>query len=451
MKPNARARQASGLTAQRIAQWEASGRDYSTWPALDETARDLAGAYPALGIPNGCAIGEGADETDHAALLWDQLRDRTEREKPRHHSDILRRTADLVATSPADSAPGFGPMRFSAERWAAYLAREGIPWPRLPSGALALGDDTFREMARAYPAEVGPIRELRTALSQLRLQDLAVGSDGRNRCLLSAFGSRTGRNQPSNARYIFGPSTWLRGLIRPAEGKAVAYVDWEQQEFGLAAALSGDPAMMDAYRTGDPYLTFAKQAGAVPPNGTKQTHKAERERFKVLALAVQYGMGAEALARKLDESPARGRELIELHKRTYPRYWQWSDAVEMTAMLAGRLHAAFGWTVHVGPNANPRSLRNFPLQGNGAEMLRLACILATEQGIRVCARSMMRCWLKGRPAKSKPWLPARKRPCGRRASWSCPGSRYGRTQRLCAGRTATWTPEASGFGGRSGT
>src|SRR5262249_48567342 len=49
-----------------------------------------------------------------------------------------------------------------------------------------------------------------------------------------------------------------------------------------------------------------------------------------------------------------------------------------------KLHAAFGWTVHVGENVNPRSLRNFPLQANGGEMLRLACCMATEQEIHVC-------------------------------------------------------------------
>src|SRR5262249_22782151 len=158
------------------------------------------------------------------------------------------------------------------------------------------------------------------------------------------FRSRTGRNQPSNSRYIFGPSVWLRGLIRPAEGMALAQLDWEQQEFGIAAALSSDPAMMEAYRSADPYLTFAKQAGAAPKEATRQTHGAERERFKVLSLADQYGMGAAALARRLDESPARGRELLQLHRAIYPRYWQWSDAVEMTAMLSGRLQAAFGWS-----------------------------------------------------------------------------------------------------------
>jgi hypothetical protein len=274
---------------------------------------------------------------------------------------------------------------FKAERFAAWLIEQGVPWPRLASGALDLSDDCFHEMGRAYPDRVSPIRELRHGLSQLRLEELAVGADGRNRGLLSAFASKTGRNQPSNSRFIFGPSTWLRGLIRPGPGRAVAYVDWEQQEFGIAAALSGDKAMMAAYRSADPYLTFAQQAGAVPRDGTKETHKAERERFKVLCLAVQYGMGADSLARRLDEAPARGRELLDLHRRTYPRYWHWSDAVEMTAMLAGQLQAAFGWTVHVGPNANPRSLRNFPLQSNGGEMMRLACILATERGIQVCA------------------------------------------------------------------
>jgi hypothetical protein len=274
---------------------------------------------------------------------------------------------------------------FRADRWAAYLNSRGIPWPVLPSGALALDDDTFREMARAFPAEIGPIRELRHALSQLRLNELAVGPDGRNRLLLSAFASKTGRNQPSNSRFIFGPSAWLRGLIRPEPSRSVAYVDYEQQEFGIAAALSGDPAMMAAYRSGDPYLAFAKQAGLVPADATKASHKAERDQCKLCVLAVQYGQGPEGLARRLGVPVARGRQLLEMHRQTYPRYWQWSDAIQDRAMLHGRLQSAFGWAVHVGPDANPRSLRNFGMQANGAEMLRLACCLTTERGIQVCA------------------------------------------------------------------
>ena len=53
--------------------------------------------------------------------------------------------------------------------------------------------------------------------------------------------------------------------------------------------------------------------------------------------------------------------------------------------MTGKLTSTFGWQVHAVAGANPRSLRNFPLQANGAEMLRLACCLATERGIKVCA------------------------------------------------------------------
>ena len=100
---------------------------------------------------------------------------------------------------------------------------------------------------------------------------------------------------------------------------------------------------------------------------------------------MQYGQGQEGLALRLGVPVARARELLEMHRRAYPLYWRWSDGVQDHAMLHGRLHTTFGWHVHAGPDANPRSLRNFPMQANGAEMLRLACCRATEGGVVVCA------------------------------------------------------------------
>lgn len=273
---------------------------------------------------------------------------------------------------------------FKQDRFAAWLNRVGLPWPRLETDRLDLSDDAFREMARAYPI-VAPLRELRASLSELRLNDLAVGSDGRNRCLLSPFRARTGRNQPSNSKFIFGPSVWLRGLIQPPPGHAVAYLDWSQQEFGIAAALSGDANMIAAYQSGDPYLAFAKLAGAVPQDATKKSHAAERELFKACVLAVQYGMGPDALALRINQPPVVARDLLRSHQETFRAFWRWSDAAVDTAMLKGKLQTCFGWTIHVAPDANPRMLRNFPMQGNGAEMMRLACSLVTERGIELCA------------------------------------------------------------------
>ena len=273
---------------------------------------------------------------------------------------------------------------FKTSRWESYLVDHGIPWPRLESGRLDMRDETFRGMARSYP-QIAPIRELRSALSEMRLANLHVGDDARNRCLLSPFRARTGRNQPSNSKFIFGPAVWLRGLIRPKPGWGMAYVDWSQQEFGIAAALSGDPAMMAAYNSGDPYLAFAKQAGAAPPEASKDTHEAIRNQFKECVLAVQYGMGEASLAAKINQPVARARQLLTLHRRTYQTFWKWSDSAVDQAVLGGRLWATFGWQIQVSGEVNDRSLRNFPMQANGAEMLRIACIFLCDHGIRICA------------------------------------------------------------------
>src|SRR4029450_12426214 len=79
------------------------------------------------------------------------------------------------------------------------------------------------------------------------------------------------------------------------------------------------------------------------------------------------------------------RDLLRAHRETYRTFWRWSDAAVDTAMSALSLHTVFGWRAGVGENTNPRFLRNFPMQANGAEMLRLACCLATERDIEVCA------------------------------------------------------------------
>lgn len=273
---------------------------------------------------------------------------------------------------------------FKVARFAQWLNDNNIAWKHLPSGALDTKDDTFKEMARIHP-EVSPLRELRVSLSQMRLAELAVGDDGRNRCLLSAFRARTGRNQPSTTKFIFGNAVWLRGLIKPAEGFGIAYIDWSQQEFGIAAALSHDPLMKEAYHSGDPYLAFAKQAGAVPADATKKSHKAQREQFKACVLAVQYGMGAKSLAERINQPEIRAKELLRLHQETYRVFWAWSGGAVNYAMLHNKLWTTFGWTVHVGSEPNPRFLSNFLMQGNGSEMLRLACCMVVDAGIKICA------------------------------------------------------------------
>jgi len=96
-------------------------------------------------------------------------------------------------------------------------------------------------------------------------------------------------------------------------------------------------------------------------------------------------MGEKSFALEINEPVYVARDLLQLHRNTYRRYWAWSDINVDIALLGQPLTTVFGWRMFAGSEPNPRSLANFHMQANGAEMMRLACCLATESGIRVCA------------------------------------------------------------------
>src|SRR5262245_46554619 len=62
------------------------------------------------------------------------------------------------------------------------------------------------------------------------------------------------------------------GVDQAAARHGIAYVDWSQQEFGIAAALSGDAAMQAAYQSGDPYLASFWRFLAEQGHGRLITH-----------------------------------------------------------------------------------------------------------------------------------------------------------------------------------
>ena len=92
-------------------------------------ARELAGQYPILGIGPGYETEAGYDETDYAGALWELLRNGTPSIKRKHDRDVLTRAAEMVVA--AGPTCGSDRLSFSTQRWAEWLARNGIPWPRL--------------------------------------------------------------------------------------------------------------------------------------------------------------------------------------------------------------------------------------------------------------------------------------------------------------------------------
>jgi DNA polymerase-1 len=277
-----------------------------------------------------------------------------------------------------------GAGTFSASGWLAWCASEGIPWPLLPSGAPMLDEDTFKKMADTHP-RVLVMAYARKLRGQSRGFGFPFGPDGRLRCMMSPFGSDTGRNQPSPTTFIFAASAWLRPIVQAPPSTVLASIDYASQEFGLAGALSGDVGMMEDYRTGDPYLAFGRRAGAIPSEATKSSHRAERNIYKQVALAVQYGMGHASLAQRRDVPNSQAKRLIAQHREAYPAYWTWRQSVIDTVLCGGSVSTAFGWRRLTRLKDSPNSIGNFLVQSSGAEIMRLVIIALEESGRRVIA------------------------------------------------------------------
>ena len=259
----------------------------------------------------------------------------------------------------------------------------------------------------------------------------SVGSDNRLRTFLGPFGTQTGRNAPKASRFILAMSSWLRCLIEPPPGWVIIGIDYSSQEFAIAAIMSGDKNMIEAYLSGDPYLYFAKKAGAVPedasPKGCKdparmvagflppgtdishgipadilaalpaealaileayKRHKFQRGLFKATTLGLQYGMGADKLAVKLSSdmgikfTKEDAQRLIDMHKKVYAVFWQWAERIGMDYERKGVLVLWDGWAL-LGDNDNILSVRNFPVQGTGGVIMREAVRLAHLDHIRI--------------------------------------------------------------------
>ena len=261
-----------------------------------------------------------------------------------------------------------------------YARRQNINWPRLESDA-AVPDkraETFRNLAMAYP-QVSDLRELRATLAQLRKNKLAIGRDGRNRCLLGLYGTKTGRNAPGSSEYVFGPAKCFRFLVAPPPEMGLIYRDFSQQEVRIAAVKSGDAALLAACESGDVYLGVAEQLGFDP------LKPGMRDLFKIVVLAINYGAGPRMLAVLAGISPYEASEIVARLKARFRTFCDWCDNVADWAGLHLYLTNELGWTMQCPPGSPARTVRNYLVQSCGSAIMHTLCILAERRGIEIVA------------------------------------------------------------------
>ena len=292
---------------------------------------------------------------------------------------------------------------FKEEKFKRYVKENNFIWETTPNGMLITKNEYLKDKARTYP-ELRELYELNVTLGQLRLgisekkktkskKGLSIGKDGRNRSNLWPFNTRTGRNAPSSSGYIFGAAAWVRGFIKPREGTALVYLDYSQQELGIAAALSGDQTYIDAYNSGDVYLATAKATGSVPQDATKESHSDIRAKFKAGFLSIGYGASVKGVAYSTN-LPAVDAYIIHAgHHTNFREYWKWSELFVKQALADKRVFTKHGWaywtdsfnTRNDGKPQSTNTLMNWPIQSTGAEILRRATILLLLNKIKVIA------------------------------------------------------------------
>ena len=274
---------------------------------------------------------------------------------------------------------------FKKDKFLKLLVRNNLTgkWPVTSKGTYKTDEKTLSKY-KHYP-DIKLLREIKRLVDSDKLKGYAVGSDGRSRSWVRMFKTITGRCAWSSASYPFGSARWTRSFIKPPKGYMYAYIDWKFQEPCISAYLSKDKNLIEDVQSGDVYLACAKRVRAVPEDATKGTHGTERGIYKRGVLATQYQMGAVSLAHQLKISLKRGRNVHIKIKKAYPTYFNWSNRIVQKLQGRGRVQTLYGWTRHnaVGHYQNLRSLGNWPIQSNGAEMLRAATMEVIHAGLEV--------------------------------------------------------------------
>jgi hypothetical protein len=266
-----------------------------------------------------------------------------------------------------------------------FLVRHNIRnWRRTRTGILGTKDRDFALLEAQRPEEFAGLADAHKTVKNLHELQLIAGQDGRYRTPLWPFSTITGRAAPNGAAYPFTVPSWCRFTLMPQPGKALLYLDFSSMEFGVAAGLSRTPAMLADYAT-EPYLVLPIETGLLPRTATKHTHGRERDRWKPMVLATQYGGGEALLARRLDLSLSQARSVVHLHRDRYAGYWEWSDRKLQRAFEDGELVARDGWRCGVNTFSSIFTARNWLIQANSAALFRYAGLLMRSLHLPVIA------------------------------------------------------------------
>ena len=165
-----------------------------------------------------------------------------------------------------------------------------------------------------------------------------------------------------------------------AEHTLVA-ADYSQIELRLMAHLSGDEALIEAFKQGEDI--HAATAARLYGKGVAEVTSDERRSAKTANFGIIYGISAFGLAQRLDISNRDAKELITNYFETYPGVKRYMDDAVAKATTDGYVETMFGRrrTLHDITSSNrtvrglaERNAINAPIQGSAADIMKLAMV-----------------------------------------------------------------------------
>jgi hypothetical protein len=234
-----------------------------------------------------------------------------------------------------------------------------------------------------YKLDTTTLLEMDTPLSSLILEAkgnhkinivnyLNVDEDARHRSWANPYGTKTGRERPKGGSFVFW-SKAVQAIIKAPEGYVVAKLDFDQQEPAILAALSGSERLIEAYLKGDLY-EFIYSNGLWGGLSRKQ--------FKTLIIAYLYGIQDIGISKKWNVELDKAKEWRLELDLVFMQAQQWMNASSRKAYCQGFINS-MDWRMRITNSTNPLTVKNWPIQASGADILRRSCLKLANHQINV--------------------------------------------------------------------
>jgi DNA polymerase-1 len=218
------------------------------------------------------------------------------------------------------------------------------------------------------------------------LPPLVATDDGRIHTTFNQVAAATGRLSSLNPNLQNIPirgetGRQVRKAFVASPGHTLVVADYSQIELRVLAHLSGDEALAEAFATDtDIHAATAGKVFGLPP---EQVDAELRRRAKVVNYGLAYGMNAYGLASRLGIPPDEAQEFIDAYFAGFPKIRDFLDHQVTMASAEGFTATILGRRRYLpelqSPNPRIRNLGrrmalNAPIQGSGADIMKLAMI-----------------------------------------------------------------------------